>query len=756
MSKIRTLIILFSLLFLAIALAPIPDLELAYSKIVYDDKQKLLSAQIAEDEQWRFPIEKDLPISLEKAIIYFEDEYFLKHPGFNPVSILKAIYINAKAGKIVRGGSTITMQVMRMYHGNPPRSYFQKAKELLGAVKLELLYSKKDILKMWASVAPFGGNTVGASTASWRYFQRDLDQLSWAEYATLAVLPNTPSRVHMLKNVEALKVKRDQLLLKLYEHNEIDSIDWVLARDEEIRFEAKELPQESIHFMDFMTKKFPQKFIYHSTINSAYQDMLNEILNDYSKIYQVDGIQNAAATIIDIQKNELVAYVGNTNYQGEMRYVDCVQAPRSYGSLLKPFLYAYALNQGYFLPHENIKDIPTNINGFVPKNFDRNFRGIVPLDQMVSKSLNVPAVRVLNYVGLESFHHILTKNLGFSHINKDAGHHGLSLILGGAEASMWDLSRAYKGMVRNHLDIKDAYNDVKCLQEEEPRSNTFRFHPLSSWYSLKAMMSVNRPKEEQYFLKMGGQNVAWKTGTSYGHRDAWAIGANDRYLVSVWVGNEDGAGVYNLTGAKKAGPLLFKIIRNLDTGGEITEKIVWGKPVELCEQSGMLKSSLCTNTDILNIPNFSHQLRQCNKHQVLVSNSRDVHLKNDTIFYLHPFEDYYYSQFSGKHLSLPANANQRDNNKSLLNIIYPESDAVIFIPKKIEKEFSNVELKANTSKQEDVLFWFLNGEFLRKTKAPHHVQVDLDHGEYALLINDEKGNKDQVQFKVVKRFEKKS
>jgi len=240
---------------LMILLTPIPNLQLPYSKVVYDANHQLLSAKIATDEQWRFPIEKDLPKDLEQDIIHFEDEYFYHHPGFNPVSIAKAIYLNNKSKKIKRGGSTITMQVMRMYHGNQPRTYLQKAIEILGAMKLELLYSKKEILKMWAEVAPFGGNTVGASTASWRYFNRDLDQLSWSEYATLAVLPNTPSKVHMTKNVSALKKKRDRLLSKLLANDLLDSIEWKLALQEDLDFEQKDLPQQSIHFMSFLSKK---------------------------------------------------------------------------------------------------------------------------------------------------------------------------------------------------------------------------------------------------------------------------------------------------------------------------------------------------------------------------------------------------------------------------------------------------------------------------------------------------------------------
>ena len=744
-------IVVVSVFAIGVLLTPIPDLNLSYSKVVYDKNGQLLSARIAKDEQWRFPIDGELPDPLMKSIVYFEDEYFYKHPGVNPVSLIKALYQNYKAKRVVRGGSTITMQVMRMYFGNKKRTYWQKGVEILGALKLDLLYSKNDILKIWASIAPFGGNTVGASTASWRYFNRSLDQLSYAEYATLAVLPNTPAKVHMTKNVDALKSKRNQLLKKLFDNQVIDSTELILSLEEEIEFKQKRLPQNSLHFLNFLNDRHPNQFIYHSTIDPVYQQLLIETLEEYSGIYQFDGIENAAAVVIDFRLNEVVAYVGNTKYKGKaMRFVDCVQAPRSYGSLLKPLLYTYAIDQGYFLPHENIKDIPTNIKGFTPKNFDRKFRGVVPMDQMVSKSLNVPAVRILNYVGLESFHNILKEDLGFSHIHTDPEHHGLSLILGGAESTMWEMSRAYKGLVRNQYEIKNAFNEVKCLKNEQEQKHPFAFHPTSAWYALEAMMSVNRPKEEQHFIKLGGQKIAWKTGTSYGHRDSWAIGANDQYVVAVWVGNENGDGIYDLTGVKKAAPILFRMMRYLDHAGKLKEKEIWTDRVQACTQSGMLKGHLCNQTYTLKVPKFSHHLRHCTHHQLVISDEIDFQ-KKDTLYYLTPVENYYFTQFSGENLSLPKYAQLSGASEFSLNIVYPEANAVIMVPKKLDGDYSSVQLKANSATKQNTLFWFLNGTFLQKTEDIHLVTVQLDEGTHDLLINDAQGNRDALRFSVIKR-----
>ena len=340
------------------------------------------------------------------------------------------------------------------------------------------------------------------------------------------------------------------------------------------------------------------------------------------------------------------------------------------------------------------------------------------MDQMVSQSLNVPAVRILNYVGMESFHHLLKKELDFSHIHNDPNHHGLSLILGGAECSMWEMSRVYKGLIRNHLEIDHPFNPIKCLQGEADQSHDFSFHPTAAWYTMKAMMSVNRPKEEQHFVKMGGQKVAWKTGTSYGHRDAWAIGANQGYVVAVWVGNEDGEGVYNLTGVKKAGPILFRIIRHLDQSKKLKEPIVRTDQVHVCQQSGMLKGRLCTQITSLNVPHFSHQLRHCNHHQI-VSSEKDGQLTKDTVFFLNPTENYYYAQHGGEDLSLPPTSLTSKYLNAAPAIVYPEKDAVILVPKKLNQSYSSIALKANTATKQGILFWSVSYTHLTLPTTPY-------------------------------------
>lgn len=744
MTLIRHIVMALGAIFLSILLVPIPDREDDFSHVLYDRNGVLLSATIATDEQWRFPLEETLPVQLKECILLFEDEYFLYHPGVNPISILKAFWANAKKGKIVRGGSTISMQVMRMARGNRSRTIYQKAIECLGAFKLELFYSKNEILEMWAAMAPMGGNTVGVSTAAWRYFQRDLDNLSNAEYATLAVLPNSPSQVHLGKNPGKLKARRDFLLTKLFRHHKLDSLEWQLSLEEPIPTEQFNIPFDAYHFLEFNKSQHQDRHIFQSTIDANLQSVVQSHVDAISVVYQADGIKNAAAVVIDNQTNEIVAYVGNSkDHKNLSRYVDCVQAPRSYGSLLKPILYAYALDEGYFMPHEMVKDIPTHISGFSPRNYDKRFRGEAPLDQMVSLSLNVPAVRTLNYVGLHSFHHLLTKDLNLKFIHPKADHHGLSIILGGAEGSLLEMARLYKGLSRNYFQKSHPFNAPKSLRSElKSIPHPFEFDHRSISHTIEAMTSLERPKEEQNFIKYGGAEVAWKTGTSYGHRDAWAVGTTPEYTVAVWVGNEDGEGIYNLVGAQKAAPILFKIFGSLSISSfpNLDEK----ESLQYCVESGRLAGVNCQRTEGCVFGEAVHSLRQCNQHVVteLENGSRNMDYIQD------PVVAHYYEKYHGL---IPSYHNHKTSLRSNLSIVYPADQSIIFIPKKIDQTISEIQIIARPASDDDVLFWYMNDRLIGTTTSVHQINLSLPSGQHRIFVVDQNGQEDEVSFTVSQR-----
>ncbi len=325
------------------------------STVVVSVEDKLLGAKIAKDGQWRFPENKEVPEKFKTCLVLFEDEHFYKHPGFNPVSIVKAIQQNREAGKIVRGGSTLTQQVIRLSRKNPKRTYFEKFKEIILATRLEVRASKEEILSLWANNAPFGGNVVGLEAASWRYFNRSPENLSWAESATLAILPNAPTLIYPGKNQEKLRQKRDRLLKKLLDNSIIDSLTYQLSIQEEIPPKPYAIPQITPHLLQKISKKHEGQLV-KSTVEYHLQNQVNQIIKQHYQQLSQNEIYNAAVLVMDVKTRRILAYVGNTpTTVAHQKDVDIIDKPRSTGSILKPFLYGAMLDKkGVKLSEEKV------------------------------------------------------------------------------------------------------------------------------------------------------------------------------------------------------------------------------------------------------------------------------------------------------------------------------------------------------------------------------------------------------------------
>ena len=410
----------------------------------------LLGARVADDGQWRFPPPDSLPDKYVAALINYEDRWFRWHPGINPVAIVRALSDNIKAGETVRGGSTITMQVARLARGNPPRTYPGKVVEMLSALKLELFRSKDEILRLYAANAPFGGNTVGLDAAAWRYTGRGSSGISWAEAAALAVLPNAPSLVFPGKNTERFRAKRDTLLIRLLQRDVIDSLTCSLALGEPLPAAALPMPSEAPHLTDrFWLTRRGEKVV--TTVDAALQREVCALVNSHQSALEGNLVFNAAAIVVEVATGNVLAYAGNSSLPDTAniygRDVDIIRAVRSTGSILKPFLYAGLMTGGDMLPNELVADIPTRFQGFRPENSDFTYSGAVPAGDALARSLNIPAVRMLQTMGEERFLRLLQR-AGFSSFDKPAAHYGLSLILGGGEASLWELAGAYSSMAR--------------------------------------------------------------------------------------------------------------------------------------------------------------------------------------------------------------------------------------------------------------------------------------------------------------------
>ncbi len=416
-----------------------------YSTVIESQDGQLLGAKIASDGQWRFPESDSVPYKFQKCIVAFEDQHFYKHFGFNPISMYHAFKQNRKANRVVRGGSTLTQQVIRLHRKGKSRSYFEKAIEMILATRLEFRHSKDKILELYCAHAPFGSNVVGLEMASWKYFGLQPHQLSWAEAATLAVLPNAPSLIYPGKNQERLLAKRNRLLKKLYEDKVIDKATYELSLQESLPQKPFDVPQIAPHLVQKVAKEHPSEKI-KTTIQLDLQERTNEIVKQYYNYYKQNQVYNISVLVVDVKTRNIITYVGNSpTDKNHQKDVDIIEAPRSTGSILKPYLYTAMLNDGYILPQTLVPDIPTQISGYSPQNFNLSYDGAVPASRALARSLNIPSVLMLQDYSVNQFYEKL-QQLKLRNVNRQPSNYGLSLILGGAESNLWDLCKAYAYM----------------------------------------------------------------------------------------------------------------------------------------------------------------------------------------------------------------------------------------------------------------------------------------------------------------------
>jgi len=759
-----------------VLISPLPEFKTPLSTVVEASDGSLIGARIADDGQWRFPSTGQLPEKFKKALLTFEDRYFYYHPGINPFSLFRALRDNIKAGKIVRGGSTITMQVARLSRGSRSRTYGEKFIEIIGAVKLEIFKSKKRILQMYSDNAPFGGNIVGLDAASWRYTGKSPDDITWAEAAALAVLPNSPSLVYPGRNQEILKIRRDELLQKLYERKYFDSLSLVLAIDEPLPGEPKPLPSKAPHLTDLFYVRNRGERI-RTTIDPVLQERAAEIINYHQKELAGNFIFNSAALIVDVPTGEVLAYIGNSTSPGLSSHgedVDIIRSLRSTGSILKPILYAGMQQSGELLPNTLVADIPTRFPGFTPENFDQSFSGAVPASTALAQSLNIPAVGMLKKYTPERFLELL-KNTGFTTFDKTAEHYGLSLILGGGETSLWELTGVYASLSRilgrfngeNKYVNGDYHPPVLLPGNSNPveisSESTLPLSAASIWLTYEALRKVNRPETEtgwQYFTS--APEIAWKTGTSFGFRDAWAIGTTPDYVIGVWAGNADGEGRPGLTGISSAAPVLFDLVGLMRPATWFTPPPEEMTNIRVCRNSGYRAGPDCPDTEEVSVCLNGLRSDACPYHRIIhlnKSKTRQVtsnclpaeEIINESWFVLPPAMEYFYRKKHSEYKPLPPFAAGCRPEKSfpVMEFIYPTPGIKIFIPRDHTGEMTRVipeVVHRNSSKR---IFWHLDDKYITTTKQIHQTEILAPAGNHVLTVVDEDGNTLTCSFNII-------
>ena len=775
-----------------------------YSTVVEASDGEILGARVASDGQWRFPPADTVPQRYALCLVQFEDRRFNVHHGVDPAAVVRAAVQNLRAGHTVSGGSTITMQVIRLSrastaaHCNPPqgdhgrgfdgslsggesrgdsagrfdgnrsqdesrgrpggnyaesvklpeRTFREKIIEAVLAVRLELRCSKEEIMALYASHAPFGGNIVGLEAASRRYFARPASELSWAEAAMLAVLPNSPSLIHPGRNRAALERKRNRLLTRLYDTGTIDSMTLALACSEPLPDNPRPFPDLAHHLVERYCRTNPGETV-RTAIDISLQQRLEALADRWNNEFARAGIRDLSAVIIDVRTGATLAYCGNANHSNlrDGALVDIADSPRSTGSVLKPFLYGAMLQSGDILPHELIPDTPLNVNGFSPQNFDLRFSGAVSASEALARSLNVPYVRMLRTFGISNFCDFLKKS-GMTTLTRPASDYGLSLILGGAEGKLYEMTRMYAAMSAYYQYHTD------WLPPEWPLVSRCALH-----WIFDTLKEVNRPDEMDWRIVPSLRKVAWKTGTSYGFRDAWAIGVTRDFAVGVWAGNANGESASGLVGARTAGPVLFDIYNMLPPSVWFDEpergEYVYA---ETCRKSGHLHGRFCEECDSLIIPPAGLRSSVCPYHRSVLLTPDGTHRLSSpapgcitkNFFVLPPAMEWYYRRSHPDYIPLPPllPGGQASDTSSPLAFIYPEQGSSIFIPKALDGSDGEVVFTLAHLNPETEVFWHLDSCYIGRTKFIHSLSVRPSKGLHELTAVDSFGNIASVQFSI--------
>lgn len=808
--KIALCVILSLLIWLLFCL-PAQLFNAPTSFVITSSNGSLLNASIAADGQWRFPYNKNVPLKFSNCITTFEDKRFYYHPGIDPIAICRAIVQNIKSKKVVSGGSTITMQVIRLSKKNNKRNVWNKLIESILALRLELTNSKKHILALYAGNAPFGANVVGVDAAAWRYFGKNADELSWGEAASLAVLPNAPSLVHPGKNTKELLRKRNLLLNKLVKNKTIDQTTSDLARLEPLPGNPKPLPQLAPHLLQRFKKDYSvvnqstnTSTEVKTTINLNLQKQVTNIILQHHQELKSNYINNAAAIVVEIKTGNVLAYVGNIYNTADPTLesdVDVLASVRSPGSTLKPLLYASLLTEGSLLPKQLIPDIPTQIGGYTPQNFDLGYDGAVAANRALARSLNIPAVRMLQQYKYQRFYDVL-KQCGFTSLDKPADYYGMSLILGGCEISPYEMAGVYSSMARMYnyvqknngkwnsenwfmpiyIDSKERTQKMKketksaveknksALVNQYPSANNKQLTtnaPLFSytalWHTFNAMNEVMRPSEEGLWsLFSSAQRIAWKTGTSFGFRDGWAVGLTPKYCVVVWVGNTTGEGRPNLTGINTAAPIMFDVFRLLPYSQWFNAPTSGFIYLPVCHESGYKAGKDCVNVDTVMVSESGVNAPVCPYHRIIHLDKTGTYrvteqceipsqMQHVSWFILPPTMEYYYKQNHTDYKPLPPfKEGCVSEILRTFDIIYPEENTKIYVPLEVSGEKGKT-IFAATSTINAKLFWHLDKEYIATTENFHQVAVNPLPGKHTLTVVNEKGETVTRKFEILQK-----
>ena len=709
--------------------------EINYSKVVLDRKGEILSVFLNSEEEFHIKYDGEVPETLKTAVINYEDKKFYSHSGVDYPRILKSFF-NNMIGRKKMGASTISMQVVKLLEPKK-RTYFNKLVEVVKAYKLESEFSKEEILKIYLNNVPYGSNIVGYSGAIKMYFNKEVKDLSYAEATLLAVLPNSPGILNLKKNNDKLETKRNRLLKTLLDRKLIDERQYKFSLLEKfpnkIYYYEKKAPQFSI----FLKNRYPEKII-KSTLDYNLQKKLEKIVHDYSNAMKDVGINNAAVLVVNNKTKEVLAYVASQDFYDKRNNgeIDGLQAKRSPASLLKPFLFALSIDDGLIVPDSIYPDVPIYFGNFYPKNSSNTFTGMVKIEEALIKSLNIPFVKLLSDYGVDRFYYFLENNDNYPEDRFDK--YGLSLILGTREMRPVDIGKLYIGLA-NYGKVS---NLKYTLTEDKPKEYQ-QFSRGASYLTLETLSRVVRPGNEKLYSEQ--RPISWKTGTSYGMKDAWSVGVSPDYTVLVWLGNFNQKSIFSLSGVETAGNLLFKVFNIVDINSKTFEKPTDDlKEIEIDEKTGYRKFYDVESKKVF-YPKDAKLLRISPYYKKIFVDENDMEIdsrspnfdkRKEKIVIEYPIEVSNYFFLNGV----------RENKN--VKIAYPVQNLNIFVPKDFDG-YKKVVMKLYNPNNEYV-YWYLDEDYVGYSNEKEKF-FELDIGKHKLTIITENGAREEVKFNINKR-----
>ncbi len=751
-------LLLATALVAAFATPPPKRLSIPGGRVVrYADGSPMCVYLSADD---KFRIDVDLarvdPDYIE-ALVAYEDQRFYLHPGVDPVSIARAAWNNLAAGEVVSGASTITMQLVRLVEPRP-RTLRSKIVEALRAVQIELLMTKKEILEAYLTFVSYGGNLEGIEAASYSYFGHGPEHLDAFETAYLISVPQRPNDRAPGRGAEAATKAVAHVAGRLLRQGAFDEEQAARALSSTPPSKTTPLPRENLHAARFIAERAAAARV-KSHIDRHAQAVVERALAARRAGYERLGINNAAAVVIEARAGRVVAAVGNFDFWDENGgQVIGFDAPRSPGSALKPFIYAMAIDRGVALPEFMAADTPLSYPGYRPVNYDKEFRGLVRLEDALSQSLNIPFVSLLHEAGLDEFLALLREG-GITTVVDEPGYYGLSVAIGAMEVKLHELTGLYGALAADGAYTRPAWFEG----DEKGRERARLFEPGAAYLTRRALAKRGRPDYSEHGFVKAPERVFWKTGTSSGQRDAWAAGSAYGYVAGVWVGNFDGRPSPHLSGASAAGPILFDVLEGLRRAlPEDRERPDGLIEIELCAFSGRPAGPDCPETAVGLALERAVPRESCPYHARLLVD-RESGLRRsplcaadrdavERVFTVLPARVRRWAKGGLAMVEEPppwAPGCSPVSSAAPPRIVAPVSGAVYLMTPGMSRSGQSIPLEASADGRDARLHWFVDGRHLESAPAHRRVWLEPAEGVREIRVVDSRGAGHTVRIRVV-------